>query len=157
MDPTKYPIGRLQQKCLYFVGINTRSLLPKIDKLRLFAHLNKPSIICISESWLDNSISNNENEIQDYSIERCDRNTHSGGVCIFIRHMLVYNSRLDLHDNNRKAIWIDLILPKTRPILIGSIYRPPKQSDFLDNFDTLMECLHLDQEKYIIGDVSICD
>ena len=156
-DPTNYPIGLLQQKGLHFVGINTRSLLPKIDELRLFAHSNKSSIICISESWLDNSISNNEIEIPDYSIERCDRNRNGGGVCLYIRNTLAYNSRIDLHYNNLEAIWIDLLLPKTRPILIGSIYRPPKQSDFLDNFDTLMECLHLDQEKYIIGDVSICD
>ena len=48
-------------------------------------------------------------------------------------------------------------LPKTKPILIGSVYRPPQQCDFLDNFDRLMEGLPLDQEKYIIGDMNICD
>ena len=29
-------------------------------------------------------------------------------------------------------IFVDILLPKTKPILIGYVYRPPDQSGFLD-------------------------
>ena len=38
---------------LYF---NVRSLLPKLDDLRIICSLHSPDIVCITESWLDGSM-----------------------------------------------------------------------------------------------------
>ena len=80
-----------------------------------------------------------------------------GGVCIYIEITLAYSSRADLYDSNLEAIWIELLLQKNRLILIGAIYRPQHQGDFLDNFDKSMDGLPPDQEIYVFGDLNICD
>ena len=49
----------------------------------------KFDILCISESWLDDSISDIELDIPGYDIHRLDRtNTLGGGVCTFVKQNL---------------------------------------------------------------------
>ena len=95
-------------KGLHFVGLNIGSLLPKIEQLRIFAKSNKPAVISLSETWLDNSITPNEIHIPGCSIERKDRDRQGGGVCICINDNLSYNARKDIHDENLEGIWIDV-------------------------------------------------
>ena len=67
-------------KFLYF---NVRSLLPKIDDLRLVCSLYFPHVICIVESWLDIDILDSEICIQGY-LCRLDRTRHGGGTIQFM-------------------------------------------------------------------------
>ena len=39
---------------------NARSLFPKIDELRLEYANRRPDIVCIVESWIDNSVTDGE-------------------------------------------------------------------------------------------------
>ena len=50
-----------------------------------------------------------------------------------------------------------MFLPKTKPIFIGILYRPPDQSKFLDKLSTaISETKNFDdQEVYILGDLNI--
>ena len=54
-------------------------------------------------------------------------------------------------------IFRDILLPKTKPILIGILYRPPDQSKFLDNLSTSISqtCSFNEQEVSILGDLNI--
>ena len=45
---------------------------------------------------------------------------------------------------------------KTKPIVIGTIYRPPKMSDFIDKFENVLCQLKSDTETIILGDFNIC-
>ena len=54
------------------------------------------------------------------------------------------------------AFGIDILLPKTKPILIGSAYRPPSQHAFLEHFENVIKQMDYTQETYIIGDINIC-
>ena len=49
------------------------------------------------------------------------------------------------------------MLPKTKPILVGVVYRPPDKSDFLEQFpDAIINSINLDnQVVYILGDFNI--
>ena len=145
-----------RSKGLHFLGLNIRSLLSKLDQLKIFVQNNKPALICLSETWLDQSVTVNEIHLPGYSVERTDRNRQGGGVCIYVRDDLSYNARPDIQDEQIEGIWIDLLLPKTRPILIGSLYRPPKQNDFLDRFENMTKQVNFTQETYIFGDINIC-
>ncbi|KAK2171267.1 hypothetical protein NP493_1083g00012 [Ridgeia piscesae] len=64
----------LHSKGLNFIHLNTRSLLPKLDELRILAANTKVAVIGITESWLDASVTDSEINITDYSILRRDRN-----------------------------------------------------------------------------------
>lgn len=45
---------------IHVIYSNARSLLSKIDELRLVSEATKPDIICLVETWLDNDVTNNE-------------------------------------------------------------------------------------------------
>ena len=47
-------------------------------------------------------------------------------------------------------------MPKTRPILIGSVYRPLNHSNFLENFENVAKRVGFTQETFIFGDINIC-
>jgi len=67
-----------QSKCnktkeqVHIVYYNARSLLPKLDELRAVSEATRPDIICIVETWLDNSVSDNELCLFDYQLFRLD-------------------------------------------------------------------------------------
>ena len=73
---------------LYF---NVRSLLPKIDNLRAICTLYSPDIVCIVETWLDDTILDSEISVQGYSVCRLDRSRHGGGILIFVKSMFIYS------------------------------------------------------------------
>ena len=81
---------------------------------------------------------------------------HGGGVCVYIRNGLAFTYRSDLHRDNDEIILMELLLLKTKPIIIGTVYRPPKQSDFFINFEEILTNLRSDCEIIILGDFNIC-
>ena len=66
---------------LYF---NVRSLVPKIDNLRAICSFYSPHIVCVVESWLDETIFDSEITVQGYSHCCLDCSRHGGGIIIFI-------------------------------------------------------------------------
>ena len=72
----------------------------KLPELEFIAHKSKAAIISITETWLDSSFPNNSIRIEGYNIIRRDRETHAGGVCVYIRSDLDYNPREDLQNQN---------------------------------------------------------
>ena len=76
-----------------------------------------------------------------------------GCVCIYIINSIAFNTRTDLQTDGHgvESLWIELLLPKTKPIVIGTIYRPPKMSDFIDKFENVLCQLKSDTETIILG------
>ena len=72
---------------MYF---NCRSLIPKFDELATLCSANSPSIICLTKTWLCESISNNEILIPNYSVVRLDRHRHGGGVAIYVHNCFAF-------------------------------------------------------------------
>ncbi|PIK33157.1 hypothetical protein BSL78_30028 [Apostichopus japonicus] len=108
-------------KGFHCIHLNARSLTPKMSEVRLIASETKPSVFGISESWIDDSVTNCEIEIPGFSVIRNDRNRHGGGVCIYVRSSLAFNPRPDLHEPNIEAVWVEILLPMSKPIIIGIV------------------------------------
>ena len=113
-----------ESKRLHFFHLNIDSILPKLNELKLIAGNTKAAIIGITESKVDNSISNSEVEIPGYCILRCDRNRNWGGVACNVGQHLCFNLRSTAMGDT-EGIFFDILLPKTKPIFVGIIYRPP--------------------------------
>ena len=143
-------------KGLNFIHLNVRSILPKLSELKLIAMNTNAAVICLSETWLDSSVSDAEIHIDNYSVVRRDRDRHGGGVCCYIRNNIAFTTRLDLNVFNDEIIFIELLLPKTKPIIVGTLYRPPKQSNFIDHLENILTNLRSDCETYLLGDFNIC-
>ena len=71
-------------KGLHFLHLNARSLLPKMSELKLVAIRTKAAILSITETWLDETVTNQEVQIENYSVVRSDR-TRKGAefACIY--------------------------------------------------------------------------
>ena len=143
-------------KGLHFIHINARSMFHKLPELVYIANKSKAAIISITETWLDSSFPNNSIKIEGYNIIRRDRQTHAGGVCMYIRSDLRYNPREDLQNENLEDLWLELLLPQTKPILIGTCYRAPKNSKLTESLGNTVTRLQADCHTVILGDFNYC-
>ena len=75
---------RKQNKGVKIGHLNIRSLLKKIDEIRILIHQNSFDILAISETWLSDKIPNELVNIPGFNVYRNDRPSHGGGVLIYI-------------------------------------------------------------------------
>ena len=140
---------------LHLIHLNINSLLPKIEELRSIAKSTNAAVIGISESKLDKTIFNAEISIEGYDIIRKDRNRNGGGVACYVRNDICYNSKQVLQDDIEN-IFIDLLLPKTKPITVGIVYKPPHQTGFIEKITANFNSLNVaDTEMYVLRDLNI--
>ena len=74
------------------------------------------------------------------------------GIGKHIRSDLAFNPRHDLTVEELENIWVEIFLPKTKPILVCVCYRPPKQTDFYKILENSLMDVHLHYEIIILGD-----
>ena len=115
----------------------------------------KPAIIAITETWLDKSVTEGEVGIDGYTLQRNDRNRSGGGVCLYIQNRYAFTSMNIIDSDEYESLWINIFLPKTKPIQVGVCYRPPSQANFLELFEKSLSQLRSDCEIYILGDFNI--
>ena len=102
---------------------NVRSLLPKLDNLNLECIELNPHIVCISETWLDSTITDNELTIVNYNLVRLDRNRHGGGIAIHVHVDFTYNVILT-GNCNFECIVLSVTINLCK-VCICLLYRPP--------------------------------
>ncbi len=64
----------IKVKGLHFVHFNICSLMPKVDAEELYI-----GILCLTETWLNSSITDGEINVNRYNIIRKNRNRKRGG------------------------------------------------------------------------------
>ena len=148
-------------KGLRICHLNVRSLYGKIDEIRVIVLSSEIDIFCISESFLDDSISNSEIDIPGYDIERRDRpNGRGGGVLMYIKSGTKYKPRPDIGNtsNRVESIWIEIISSKrsVSSHLICCIYRPPSSNVTYYNemLDVIEKAMSEDKEVVLLGDLN---
>ncbi|CAC5366846.1 unnamed protein product [Mytilus coruscus] len=145
------------QKGMHFIHLNARSLLTKIPELQTIAFKTKAAVISVTETWFDETITNTEANIPGYTILRKDRNRCGGGVCMYIKENLAFTPmNLDEINNNDEFLCIELLLPKSKPIFVGTCYRPPQNCNFVEKFENFLSQLREDCEIILLGDLNIC-
>ena len=134
---------------LHFIHLNINSLLPKIDKLREIVKISNPTVIGITETKLDSSISHSEISIDGYCVIRRDRNRKAGGVICYVTNKICYSTK-NCISNEIENIFIELLIPKTKPIKFGIVYKPPDQARFLEILSDSLKSLNLLSEEWHI-------
>ena len=126
-------------------------MLPKIDELRNIAKLSNAEVIGISESKLDYSVLSSEIHIDKYNTLCCDQNRHGGGVVCYIRNDLSFDVK-PFFPPEIENVFFEILLPNTKPIVVGIICQPPSQSEFLEIINTHFSKLDTNNnEIYILG------
>ena len=65
------------------------SLSPKIDEIRLYVQDHDPDIMCLTETWLKDTVESSVIHITNYTLVRKDRiYAQHGGVCLYIKESI---------------------------------------------------------------------
>lgn len=130
--------------------------MPKLHELEIIAERNKAVCICVTEKWLNNTFPDSEVSIRNNCILCKDCDKQGGGVCMYIRKDLSFNKKTDLDHDGIEALWIELFLPKSKPVLTGVSYRPPTQQDFYSILDFVFSSSNdfLQYETILLGDLN---
>ena len=120
-----------QKRGMHFIHLNINSILPKIDEIRYIAKLTNATVIGLSETKLDNAVLSRDLEIEGYDLVRSDQSQRGGGVACFVKNSISYNQKPNFCINTER-IFIEIFLPKSKPVLIGILYRPPDKYDFVN-------------------------
>ena len=140
---------------MHFGHPNVNSLLSKIEELTALAINTNISVLGITETNLDNSVSNQELKIDGYNLLRSDRNKNGGGVACYIKNNVAHNRKLSISEKIENIV-LDILLPKSKPITVGIINRPPNQVDFVNHFNNALGKLPCQSnEIYLLGDFNI--
>lgn len=90
----------------------------------------KVEVLCFTETSLDGSIKNAVIGVENDVVIRRDSNRKGGEICTYVNSDIGFNCRSDLSHDKIEAVWLDILLPKCKPIIIGTCCRPPGQYKF---------------------------
>ena len=156
--PFNFEVKECRTRGLKVCHLNMRSLLPKIDSLRLFVSKNPFDVIALSETWLKHLTTDAEIDIPNYSITRNDRTDKTGGgTAFYVRNGLPFRSRGDLQSSNIETCWIEIIRPKTKSLFICSVYRSPNFSiqTFIEKLRNDLSEIQERAEVILLGDFNV--
>ena len=130
-------------------------MLSKIEELRTLTLNTYISVLGITETKLDNTVSNEELKIDGYNLLRSDRNKNGSGAACYIKNNIAHNRQSSVSESIENIV-LDILLPKSKPITVGIIYRLPNYVDFIDHFNnTLGKLRFQSNEIYLLGDFNI--
>lgn len=102
----------------------------KIAQISAFLNVHRFDIFCLSETFLDSSIQDDDQRlaIAGYSLHRCDHpsNSRRGGVCIYFKDHLSLVRRSDL--TSLDECLVCEIKTGTKNLFLCHIYRSPSQN-----------------------------
>lgn len=133
------------------MGLNVRSLLPKIDNMKLDLMDGEIDVVSCTETWLHSDIPMSLINIVNYKCYRFDRAVKRndgrkkragwGGICVYLKTGVdvdehIY-SRFNMSNSDGEIYCLKLTNGGSRAMVLISIYRPPN-----GKFKALYEKLH---------------
>lgn len=134
------PADFLNRSGIGFVHMNVRSLLPKIDMVRIWAKSTNADIMVLSETWLRSSTPDSDVYMDGYNIFHTDRGAKGGGVAIYVKN--TFQATVQLSKSVPKQFELLILkieLMKKCAIAVAGCYRPPSASK--DTLSSLSDCL----------------
>ncbi len=103
-----------------------RSLLPKMDTVRIWVQTTETDILVLSETWLSKSVSDQEISINGYNVFRCDRLRKGGGVAIYIKNKFHATLLSSLSISKQfEFLALKLEFQQSQSLTVMGCYRPP--------------------------------
>lgn len=146
---------------LTIIHQNIRGLVANRDSLcQMIDDSKHIDIISLSETHLSDS-EEAQVQLDGYTfINRPRKTGKGGGVGVYISSSVPFHRRLDLERDGIECIWIEILFPKSKGILIGFIYRPPSSSkhlcaDFENKLESMLSAVSSENKECILtGDIN---
>ena len=153
------------------LSLNAQSLLAKFDSFQVLLKVLKSQdmyflVICIQESWISDDSKLPLVKLNGYKVFHVNAtsSTH-GGVIAYVDSDYQVTIKAQINNSNT---WDGLFLElgnknQKNKIVVGDIYRPPKDDNSITHIDTFVEELeivlndieNLNHEVFICGDFNI--
>ncbi|MCU7958190.1 MAG: hypothetical protein KZQ67_16545, partial [gamma proteobacterium symbiont of Bathyaustriella thionipta] len=112
--------------------INIQGISNKIDQVRLLlgSDKNQIHVLGLSETKLNVSHPDSAFVIDGFQAPfRRDRKINSGGgLLVYVKNDVRASRRSDLEHDNLECVWLEVKPVKSKPFLVGNIYRPPNST-----------------------------
>ena len=127
-------------------SLKAPSLLKHKDEIKAILNDHKIDILALNETKLNNLIDDNLVSIGGCRFERRERNSHGGGVGIYIQNNIDYDVHNDLPIGKLEIVCIEVKQKGSSSFAVLAWYRPPEYNH--NNFDELENVLKiLDSEN----------
>ena len=157
-------VSSFNEKSMFSIlHLNARSLLKNLDQLNLILkNLNRAfSVLGVSETWLTNSTAELVN-ITGYNFVSNHRKSKiGGGVGIYLQNDIEYKILKECKFSDSEvieSIFVEIIVPQGKNIIVGCVYRPPNQNTalFLEKFNDILTIITTDNKHcYVMGDFNL--
>ena len=134
-----------------------RSLLSKIDQIKLMLIDEDIDILCLTETWLVPCMDSNFIQIEGYELFRKDRGSRGGGACIYAKTEYITRTLKTVGNGDEvDDVWITVQVRKTKSFIVGAIYRPPKASNQSFSYieSNLQIAANSKKNMYVLGDLN---
>ena len=165
-DATRLPItinsDIVRKNPLKIYYCNARSFLPKMDKLKKVIDEIFPSIICVTETWLNDMTPTAAINIPTYNSYRLDHkcDNPSGGLALYVHNSI--NSSLMVLDDVKTCdgfeyLAVTIQVNHNRKFILGLLYNhPPVNLEIFESNCSLIEKLiSTDKNFYLCGDYNL--
>ena len=153
---------------MLILNMNCRSLLNKSEEIEKILKELDPDIVCLTETWFDNSVPAQGYIPSGYKIIRKDRNedfkqkygkNKGGGIAILYKSHLKVEKKDYMTDKVEEILWVHV---KTKQsFMLGTIYRP-EYTDIMDETDgeskieeNIRKASEISDRLIITGDLNI--
>ena len=79
-------------------------------------------------------------------IIRLNRNRKGGGVVCYVSNKICFNAKKCI-SNEIENIFIELLIPKIKPVTVRIIYKPPDQLRFVETLSDSLTTLNILNEE----------
>ena len=149
-------------EALSIYHFNTRSLPKNLDILKelLYSLPKRPDIICVSESKLNETTTDNIEIIGYEKPFYTNSKTAFGGTVIYTANSLNAIERKDIHFKMDlvESTWIELDTQNRNKIIIGCVYKHPSANlnEFHSEMESIMKQFNDNKKQvFILGDINI--
>ena len=117
---------------------NVRCLTNKFDETSILCYKLKPNFIVVSETWLDPVVSSDLFYIPNYSLVRCDRSAHGGGIGIWSREEIsLLSFSIPILKSNILAVQcssLEYFINSYLSSLLGKLFGSHRNLELFTNF-----------------------
>ena len=155
----------IKVKGVKLVHLNIRSIVKKIDQLRILVQDSDIDVFTVSETWLKPHLHTNIVELNGFRVFRLDRGISKkivGGLLTFVNNK--YSSQceslmhLDKSVPDIEAQWVKIYRPHCKNIIICNIYRPPNGNleKAISYLDDSLKTINLGKTNvFLLGDLNV--
>ena len=104
---------------LHLIHLNINIILYKVDEHLEIANKTRGTVIDLTETKLDATISDDEVNIDGYELIRSDRNRHEGGVACHIKNDVAFRARGGFSSKIENVnLFFNILVPKIKRVLV---------------------------------------